>query len=73
MKNETLKSQTMKAAKTTLFAVLLFGGILSTTSCGTISCHAYASNESIEKTEKAVQEAAPQWTNATFVEELPSS
>lgn len=63
----------MKALKNTLTAVVVFGGLLSTTSCGSISCYAYASNETDEKIEKAVEETTPQWANATFVEELPSS
>lgn len=74
MKQQNPKiSEIMKAIKKTFLAVVLFGGILSTTSCGHISCYAYASNETDTKIEKAVEETTPEWAEATFVEELPSS
>ena len=63
----------MKSIKKAIIAVAVFGGSLSMTSCGTISCWAYADN-SDEKIEKQdIKEATPEWTEATFVNEHPAS
>lgn len=63
----------MKSIKKTIIAVAFFGGALSMTSCGTISCWAYADNadEKIEKQD--IQEETQDWAAATFVSEHPSS
>lgn len=62
----------MKALKNTFLAVVIFGGLISTTSCGTISCHAYVNNETDEQIEKDLELDAPAWAEATFAEELPN-
>lgn len=73
MKKGTLKSQTMTSIKKTVAAVVVLAGILSTTSCGSIHCHAYASNETDQESNKEIVEETPQWAEATFVQALPAS